>query len=53
MKSFEEIKATNRDGLYYAIGSNGVKYEAVYSVAYKNMFFCIPASVEIIGYIER
>lgn len=53
MKSFEEIKATKRDGEYYAIGSNGRQYEASYRAAYENMFFCIPASVEILGYIER
>lgn len=53
MKTFEEITATNRDGEYYAIGNNGKQYNAHYNAEFGVMFFCIPASVEIIGYIER
>ena len=53
MKSLNEIKATNRDGEYYAIGKNGRQYKAFYDATFKMMFYCIPSSVEIIGYIER
>ena len=53
MKTFEEIAAANKDGEYYAIGSNGKQYNATYSAKYECMFFCVPAGVEIVGYIER
>ena len=53
MKTLHEIKATNKDGSYYAIGSNGKRYEASYSAQFGVMFFAIPDSVQILGYIER
>ena len=53
MKTFEEIVATKKDGDFYAIGNDGKKYTASYSEKYECMFFAIPASVEIVGYIER
>ena len=53
MKSFEEIATTKKDGEYYAIGNNGKQYIASYSAVFECMFFCIPSSVEIIGYIDR
>ena len=53
MKSFDEIKRTNKDGEFYAIGDNGKQYTASYSAKFEAMFFAIPASVEIVGYIER
>lgn len=53
MKNLAEIIATNKDGDYYAIGNNGKQYTASYSAKFECMFFAIPASVEIIGYIER
>lgn len=53
MKSLKEIKAANRDGDYYAVSSFGALYEAHYNAEFGVMFFCIPESVEIIGYIER
>ena len=53
MKSFEEITATKRDGEYYAIGNDGKQYTASYNAAFECMFFAIPSSVEILGYIER
>ena len=53
MKTFHEIKAANKDGDFYAIGSNGERYDASYNATFGVMFFAIPESVEIIGYIER
>lgn len=53
MKTFEEIANANKDGEFYAIGNNGIKYNASYSSKYGCMFFAIPSSVEIIGYIEK
>lgn len=51
----EEIKATAKDGArYWAIGENGRKYPATFSAKYFGgvMFFCIPAEIKVIGYIE-
>ena len=53
MLTFEEIRAANKNGDFYAIGSNGHKYDAVYLADARTMFFCIPSSVQILGYIER
>ena len=53
MKTFEEIARENKNGEFYAIGNNGKQYTASYSAEYGCMFFCIPSSVEIVGYIER
>lgn len=53
MKTLKEIKATNKDGDYYAIGADGKKYNASYIAKLECMFFAIPASVEIVGYIEK
>ena len=53
MLSFEQITKTNKDGEFYAIGNNGKQYNAKYSAKFECMFFAIPASVEIIGYIEK
>lgn len=50
MKTLEEI---TKSGKYYAIGNNGKKYEATFCADLGVMFFCIPSSVEIVGYIER
>lgn len=53
--SFEEIAREHIAGEYLAIGSNGKSYNASYVPQYKPsgvMFFCIPADVEILGYLE-
>ena len=50
MKSINEI---TKSGDYYAIGDNGKKYNASYDADLGCMFFAIPASVQIVGYIER
>lgn len=50
MLSFEEI---NKSGDYYAISTDGKKYEATYCADLGIMFFAIPSTVEIVGYIER
>lgn len=50
MKTINEI---TKSGDYYAIGDNGKKYDAYYSTEYGCMFFAIPSSVKILGYIER
>lgn len=50
MKTLNEI---TKSGDYYAIGDNGKKYNASYNAELECMFFAIPASVNIIGYIER
>lgn len=50
MKTLNEI---TKSGEYYAIGNNGKKYEATYCSDLGCMFFCVPSTVEIIGYIEK
>lgn len=53
--SFEEIAKKHIAGEYLAIGNNGKSYHASYVPKYKPsgvMFFCIPQSVEILGYLE-
>ena len=53
MKSLKQIKSTNKSGNYYAVSTFGALYEASYNAELGVMFFAIPASVEIVGYIER
>lgn len=56
MKTFQEIRTEAENGAeFYAIGDNGEKYPATFSAEYMGgiMFFCIPANVQILGYIER
>lgn len=53
--SFEEIAKKHIAGEYLAIGNNGESYHASYVSKYESsgvMFFCIPQSVEILGYLE-
>lgn len=48
----EEIKTRKQDADYLAIGSDGKWYEASYSVAQNEIYFCIPENVEIRGYFR-
>ena len=53
--SFEEIAKKHIAGEYLAIGNNGKSYHASYVPKYDPsgvMFFCIPDSVEILGYLK-
>ena len=53
--SFEEIAKKHTAGEYLAIGNDGKSYHASYVPEYRPsgvMFFCIPQSVEILGYLE-
>ena len=53
--SFDEIAKKHIAGEYLAIGNNGKSYHASYVPKYEPsgvMFFCIPASVKILGYLE-
>ena len=53
--SFEEIAKKHIAVEYLAIGNNGKSYHASYVPKYDPsgvMFFCIPDSVEILGYLE-
>ena len=53
--SFEEIAKKHIAGEYLAIGDNGKSYRASYVPKHKPsgvMFFCVPQSVEILGYLE-
>lgn len=53
--SFEEIANKHTAGEYLAIGNNGKSYHASYVPKYRPsgvMFFCIPDSVEILGYLK-
>jgi hypothetical protein len=53
MLSYEEInKNQKEDKNYIAIGDNGKEYTASWVVKYPAMFFCIPSTVEVIGYKE-
>lgn len=53
MLTFEEIRKNQKeDKEYIAIGNNGKKYSASWVVKYPAMFFCIPSTVEILGYKE-
>lgn len=53
--SFDEIAKKHITGEYLAIGNNGKSYRASYVPKYEPsgvMFFCIPNSIEILGYLE-
>lgn len=53
--SFDEIAKKHIAGEYLAIGNDGKSYRASYVPNYEPsgvMFFCIPASVKILGYLE-
>ena len=53
--SFEEIAKKHIAGEYLAIGNDGKSYHASYVPKYDPsgvMFFCIPDSVEILGYLK-
>ena len=53
--SFEEIANKHIAGEYLAIGNDGKSYHASYVPKYEPsgvMFFYIPQSVEILGYLE-
>lgn len=53
--SFEEIAKEHKAGEYLAIGNDGESYRASYVPDYEPegvMFFCIPQSVEILGYLK-
>ena len=46
-----EAEATE-PGKYWAIGDNGRAYRATYTLKYDGVFFfCIPAAVNILGYV--
>lgn len=50
----EEISGDEMQGEYFAIGSNGKAYHASYVNRYLPggvFYFCIPAGVEILGYV--
>ena len=53
MKTLNEIKANKKSVDLWAIGDNGRQYIAAYNADLDIIFYCIPSSVEIIGYIER
>lgn len=54
--SFEDIsKHGGNHKKWLAIGSNGKEYQATFTREYDKkgtMFFCIPYSVEILGYFK-
>lgn len=53
--SFEEIAKKHIAGKYLAIGDDGKSYEASYVPKYIPsgvMFFCVPAEVEILGFLK-
>ena len=53
--SFEEIAKKHIAGKYLAIGNDGKSYHASYVPEYRPsgvMFFCIPDSVKVLGYLE-
>lgn len=53
--SFDEIAKKHIAGEYLAIGNDGKSYHSSYVPKYRPsgaMFFCIPDSVEILGYLE-
>lgn len=54
--AFEEIAKKHTAGEYLAIGNDGRSYNASYVPDYEPsgvMFFCIPADVKILGYVEK
>lgn len=48
MMRFEEVKES---GDYFAIGSNGKAYYATFSQDYRRFYFCIPQTVDVLGYV--
>ena len=53
IKTFDQIATENKDGKYIALGNNGKKYDASYSSQFGCMFFCIPQTVKVVGYIKN
>ena len=50
--SIKDIVKENKDGEFLAICESGKEYEARYCAEYRAMFFAIPDSEKIIGYVE-
>lgn len=50
--SINDIRTTNKDSRYTAIGNDDKKYDAAYNANLKTMFFCIPDYIEILYYTE-
>lgn len=49
---YEQIKAERREDCdLLAIGNDGRQYRASYSAKLESIFYCIPRSVKVIGYI--
>jgi hypothetical protein len=55
MLTFEEISTTQtEDKEYIAIGDNDKEYDAHWTTKYNGvMFFCIPSTVQVLGYKEK
>ena len=54
MLLINDILKTDLDGgEYIAHCTDGNNYEATYNAELKNMFFCIPADVEVLGYSKK
>lgn len=53
IKSLSQIVKENKDANFYALGNNGKKYTASYSRKHSCMFFAIPSTVRVVGYIEK
>lgn len=52
LQSFEEIRAANVSGKYVAFAQSGKKYDASYSADYQNMFYAIPSTEKILGFVS-
>ena len=53
IKSLNQIIKENKDAKFYALGSNGIRYDASYNTKHSCMFFAIPSTVRVVGYIEK
>ena len=53
MLQFEDLKKRGQDADLYAVCNDGKEYEACYVQRFEMIFFAIPNSVEILGYVMR
>lgn len=50
--SLKDVIAEGKDGDFLAIGDDGKDYKASYNAKLKVMFFAIPSTVNVLGYLK-
>lgn len=53
MLQFEDLKKAGKDADLYAVCNDGKRYDAYYVQRFEMIFFAIPSSIQILGYVLR